>query len=177
MPRPSLHHSLAAPWEACELVRRDLMGILSRVDPQAWTTRAKNGSWTLAQQVDHLIRAEVGTSKIARRIIRGDFRDTMQPPGARRFDSSLAEYPYGRLPAPAGLEPQTIRFNDAIQQLDAVRQRFVEELLRFDGPDADAVAAPDPATGVWFTLGGWLKLQALHEQHHVAQIRALLAAS
>jgi hypothetical protein len=152
------------------------MGILSRVDPEAWSTRAKNGRWTLAQQVDHLIRAEVGTSKMARRIIRGDFRDTIQPPGARRCDSSLAEYPYGPSPAPAGLQPETIRFNDATPQLDAVHKRFAEELLRFDGPDADAVAAPDPPTGVWFTLGGWLKLQALHEQHHIGQIRALLAA-
>jgi hypothetical protein len=59
--------------------------------------------------------------------------------------------------------------------LAAVHARFLEELQRFQGPDPDALAAPDPATAVWFTLAGWVSLQALHERHHLAQVRARLA--
>jgi DinB superfamily len=114
---------------------------------------------------------------MARRLIRGDFAGAARPQGARVFDSTLAAYPYGQLPAPDGLVPSSRPLPDARDELDSVHRRFREELARFEGPDIDALAAPDPATGVWFTLGGWVQLQALHERHHVGQIRAALEAA
>jgi hypothetical protein len=111
---------------------------------------------------------------MARRLIRGDFAGAQRPQGAQVFDSALAAYPYGPLPAPDGLVPSSRPLADARDELEAVHRRFREELARFEGPDIDALAAPDPATGVWFTLGGWVQLQALHERHHVEQIRGAL---
>ena len=169
-----LHPSLQEPLDHCETVRRELLGLLAPWAAERWSRRPQEGAWDLAEQVDHLIRSEVGTSKMTRRIIRGDYRETVRPPAARLYDSRLDHYPYGRLEAPAGLVPAGLAWAEAAGQLASVHQRFVEELRLFAGPDADALAAPDPATEVWFTLGGWVRLQALHEAHHIQQIRALL---
>lgn len=169
-----LRAGLAAAFRQCEDAREELLAVLAAMDPDLWGMRGQDGSWSVAEQVDHLIRSEVGTSKMARRLIRGDFRGVPRPEGAELLDSRLAAYPYPRLPAPEGLVPSTRPLPEARNELAAVHRRFLEELERFEGPEIDALAAPDPATGVWFTLGGWVRLQALHERHHVQQIRAVL---
>jgi hypothetical protein len=165
-----MNSSLSAPLESCEVTRRRLLAILAGLPADKWHARPGMGSWTVAHHVDHLIRSEVGTSKMARRLIRGDFRELTKPPDAPLYDSRLDRYPYGQLAAPDGLVPEGIEPNQAVVQLAAVHLRFLEELERFEGPDADALAAPDPATGVWFTLAGWVRLQELHEAHHILQI-------
>lgn len=168
---PALHASLVAAFGRCEEARAELLAALAAMDPARWERRAGEG-WTVSEQVDHLILSEIGTSKMARRLIRGDFAALPRPESV--FDSTLAAYPYPQLAAPDGLVPTGRPFAVARDELDAVHRRFREELGRFEGTDADALAAPDPATGVWFTLGGWVRLQALHERHHVRQIRAAL---
>jgi len=172
-----MHASLSAPWGFCADTRAELLAVLAGPTPARWDARPSPDSWTLAEQVDHLIRSEIGTSKMARRLIRGDFREMKRSPEALFYDSSLEHYPYGRLAAPAGLVPAPLPREEATAQLAAVDRRFAEELERFQGPDADTLAAPDPATGVWFTLGGWVRLQGWHEAHHLLQIRALLGVA
>jgi hypothetical protein len=167
----TLHPGLTAPFAQCEATRADLLAILDRLDPTLWSARRAAGAWTVAEQLDHLVRSEVGTSKMARRLIRGDFAGHERPPDALVHDSRLDRYPYDPLPAPQGLVPAAAPLDEARAQLAAAHARFAEELGRFEGSDPDAIAAPDPATGVWFTLGGWVRLQALHEAHHIDQIR------
>jgi hypothetical protein len=167
----TLHPGLTAPFAQCEATRADLLAILDRLDPAMWSARRAAGTWTVAEQLDHLVRSEVGTSKMARRLIRGDFAGLERPAGAVVHDSPLDRYPYDLLPAPPGLVPVAAPLDEARAQLGAAHARFLEELGRFAGAEPEALAAPDPATGVWFTLGGWVRLQALHEAHHVDQIR------
>jgi len=62
------------------------------------------------------------------------------------------------------------------RELGVAHARFHTELERFRGEDPEALRSPDPATGVWYTLGGWVKLQAWHEAHHVSQVRRIIAA-
>lgn len=169
-----LHPGVTAPFAQCEATRTDLLALLDRLDPAQWSARRADGAWTVAEQFDHLVRSEVGTSKMARRLIRGDFADLARPADALLFDSRLDRYPYDPLPAPPGLVPAAPPLGEARAQLDAAHARFRDELGRFDGADADGLAAPDPATGVWFTLAGWVRLQALHEAHHILQIREAL---
>ena len=158
----------------CESSRAELLTLLDAVTPGQWQARREPTRWTLAEQVDHLIKSEIGTSKIVRRLIRGDYTHATRPFGVQIHDSRLAAYPYGRLDAPAVLRPTDLAADVARGLLTATHERFLEELLKFEGADSDALAAPDPATGEWFTLAGWVRLQALHEGHHLAQIRGLL---
>ena len=172
----TLHRGLVAPWEACETVRRELLSVFGEAPPSLWSAAPAEGGWSLARQLDHLRLSEIGTSKMARRLIRGDFAGLTRPREAKLYDSTLAAYPYEALGAPAGLQPGEPAFAEAIEQLAAVHQRFFEELGRFQGQDPDGPAAPDPATGVWFTLAGWVRLQALHEAHHLRAVRTRLAS-
>ena len=172
-----MHRSLDGPWRLCVETRREVLATLDAAPAARWTARLEPRRWTVAEQADHLIRSEVGTSKMARRLIRGDYRELARAADAPLHGSGLDLYPYGPLAAPEGLVPAPpASWDEARAQLEAAHLRFAEELGRFEGPDADALAAPDPATGVWFTLGGWVRLQGLHEAHHLQQIRALVGA-
>ncbi len=169
-----LHPGLRAPLDSCEAVRRDLTGVLATLTSRDWSKRADRDTWTVSQSFDHLIRAEIGTSKMARRLIRGDYAGVIRPPNARLYDSTLDAYPYGRYPAPAILVPESLRLEEAVDRFESAHQRFVTELGLFSGPDPDALASEDPDTGLWFTLAGWVRLQGLHEAHHLRQIKTLL---
>lgn len=169
-----MQRGLEPAWEHCERVRATLLAALEPVPAELWTRRGPASGWTLAQQLDHLLKSEIGTSKIARKLIRGDFRDLARPAEARRFDSGLSVYPFPPSEAPAALVPGPSGGKEALlADLASAHRRFHEELSRFDGPDADALQSPD-VSGFWFTLAGWVRVQALHEEHHLQQIGRML---
>lgn len=168
----ALHPGLRAPWRRCEEARSRLVAFVETSAVDAWDVRAAKDAWTVGETIDHLILAEIGTSKMARKLIRGDFANVRRPTGARLHDSTLDRYPYGRFPAPKGLVPRGISRAEALARLDAAHARFLAELSAFRGEDVDALAAEDQDTGWWFTLGGWVCLQALHEEHHLQRLEA-----
>jgi hypothetical protein len=168
-----LQPGLRSPWSLCETVRADLLAILAAVPPRHWTRQPGSGRWSVAQQADHLLKSEVGSSKVVRRLIRGDYQGLTRPPGAALYDSRLDTYPFGPVTAPPALQPEDLGADEAHEQLAAAHARFCEELQRFVGADPDAIVAPDPASDLWFTLAGWVRVQALHEAHHVLQIKEL----
>ena len=169
-----MHETLVPAWRHCERARAWLLAAVEPVPADAWSRSGKTGGWTLAQQVDHLLKSETGTSKIARKLIRGDFRSLERPAKVRLLDSSLDVYPFPPSEAPALLVPAPAGGKEQLlSELRAAHQRFQEELARFAGPDPDALCSPD-VSDFWFTLGGWVRVQALHEEHHLQQIRRML---
>jgi len=86
---------LRGSWSLCETVRADLLATLGAVRPSHWARQPGPDRWSVAQQADHLLKAEVGTSKIVRRLIRGDYESVTRPPGAALYDSRLDAYPFG----------------------------------------------------------------------------------
>ena len=114
---------------------------------------------------------------MVRQLIRGDFRAQDVPPGATLYTASLDRYPFGRLEAPSALVPGPVRpYVELERELADAHARFRSELCAFQGEDPERLRSPDPATGVWFTLGGWVKLQAWHEVHHLTGIQRIAAA-
>jgi DinB superfamily len=171
----SLHSGLVPLLEQCEAARRDLLALVSGLAPTEWKGGLGVGSWTIAEHVDHLVLAEVSTSKIVRRLVKGELPRGPRRPTSPLFDSTMAIYPYGPGPAPQALEPRAQPRQQTIDRLHEGHRRFIEELESFAGADPDGVAAPDPATNAWFTLAGWVRLQALHEARHILQMKRLLA--
>jgi len=172
-----LHPVLRPCWALADQIREDLLAAIRPVSPAQWTVRAGPGSWSVAQVADHLLRAEIGSSKMARKLIRGDYRAWQFPHGATLHTAALNRYPYGQLTAPHELNPGPVRDQaDLTRELGVAHARFRKELEQFRGEDPEALRSPDPATGVWYTLGGWVKLQAWHEAHHVSQVRCIMAA-
>ncbi len=172
-----LHPALSVAWEFAEKVRGELFQAIRPVTPAQWMFRPAEGAWCIAEVVDHLLRAEVGTSKMVRKLIRGDYGGQAIPIGATLHTKDLDRYPYGPLDAPRTLIPDPVREKpDLERELNLAHMRFRSELSVFRGEDPEVFRSPDPATGDWFTLGGWVKLQAWHEAHHLAQIQAIIAS-
>ncbi len=173
-----MHPALRAAWEFAERVREELFQAIHLVTRTQWTFRPSVGAWCIVEVVDHLLRAEIGTSKMVRKLIRGEYGGQAIPTGATLHTKDLDRYPYGRLDAPRVLIPNPVREkSDLERELNLAHTRFRSELSMFREDDPEVLRSPDPATGTWFTLGGWVKLQAWHEAHHLAQIRAVMASS
>ncbi len=173
----AVHPGLLTSWEFAQKVRGDLLQNIHPLTTAEWAYRPAAGAWCIAEVADHLLRAEIGTSKMVRKLIRGDYRAEVVPVGVTLHTKELGQYPYGRLEAPAVLVPGPVRDKaDVERELGLAHARLRSELSLFQGDDPEALRSPDPATGVWFTLGGWVKLQAWHEAHHLDQIRAVMTA-
>jgi hypothetical protein len=128
--------------------------------------------------VEHLLLAEIGSSKMVRKLIRGDYRNLPFPAATSLCGLDLDRYPYGSLDAPRVLVPTSLRDRAIVEsELAIARDRLRLELGRFHGDDPEVLRSPDPATGEWFTLGGWVKLHAWHERHHVAHVHRLMATA
>lgn len=168
---------LQAAWAFAEQVRAALLETLRPLTAAQWIFRPTAREWCIAEQVEHLLLAEIGSSKMARKLIRGDFHAQHPPAGATLYTAALDRYPYGPLSAPSALVPGPTRERaDLERALVDAHTRFRTELCGFRGDNPEALRAPDPATGTWLTLGGWVKLQAWHEAHHLARILRIVAA-
>jgi hypothetical protein len=174
---PELHPVLREAWDFVETARKELLHAIQPVSVTSWTFCPAGGEWCIAQVVDHLLRAEIGTSKMIRKLIRGEYTNQAIPVGALLHTRELNQYPYGRLVAPPNLLPGHVRDKaDMERELGLAHAGLRAELSVFRGQHPEALRSPDPATGDWFTLGGWVKLQAWHEAHHITQIRAIMTA-
>jgi hypothetical protein len=105
-----------------------------------------------------------------------DLARVMGPAAATVYDSSLESYPYSPLSAPDVLAPFGRGPGEVVDLLEASHRRFAEELGRYAGENPDEIGAPDPATGAWFTLAGWVLLQAFHEAHHIDRMETVLTS-
>ncbi len=172
-----LHSVLRAGWDFAEQVRATLLQTIGPLTAAQWVIRPAARPWCIGELVGHLLLAEIGSSKMVRKLIRGDFRAQDLPTRAVLYTAALDHYPFGRLEAPSALVPWPVRNREDLErELAEAHARFRAELSRFRGDDPEALRSPDPATGDWFTLGGWVKLQAWHEAHHITQIHRIVAA-
>jgi hypothetical protein len=176
--RHGLHPGLTGAWTLVEEVRRELLTTIRLVNGPQWACRPDRVGWCIGEVVEHLLLAEIGSSKMVRKLIRGDYGATPFPNGARVWGVDLDRYPYGPLGAPHVLAPGPLRGLPILElELATAHERFRYELTQFQGEDPEVLRSPDPATGAWFTLGGWVRLHAWHEKHHVAQIHGLMATA
>lgn len=173
-----LHPGLLGAWSLVEEVRHELLGAIRPLSGIQWAFRPDARQWCIGEIVEHLLLAEIGSSKMVRKLIRGAYQNVPFPEHARLCGVELDRYPFGSLDAPRVLVPGSLRQRTALgSELGVAHERFRSELAQFRGDDPEVLRSPDPATGEWFTLGGWVKLQAWHEKHHVSQIRRLMASA
>ncbi len=173
--RSGLHPGLRGAWTLVEEVRQELLTTIRPLSGIQWAFRPNSMRWCIGEVVEHLLLAEIGSSKMGRKLIRGDYKNIPFPRAARLCGVDLDRYPFGSLDAPRVLVPGSFRDRTIVEsELATAHERFRRELGRFQGSNPEALRSPDPATGEWFTLGGWVKLHAWHEKHHIGQIHRLM---
>src|SRR3989304_1804684 len=135
-----LHPTLRVSWDVAEQVRAKLLETIRPLAAAGWVFRPAPRAWCIGEQVEHLLRAEIGSSKMVRKLIRGDFRAQHIPAGATLYAAALDRYPFGRLEAPPALVPGPVRNRETLErELAEAHARFRSELCAFQGDDPEAL--------------------------------------
>jgi len=174
--------------DALDAAERDARAIVDRLTGAQGAWRAADGSWSVAECLDHLATAN--------RV----YLAAMQPPAAR----ALGEGRHRRGPALPGLvggwfvkyleppvksplksrAPRAIRprtapaLNDAMAAFLASQQDVRTFLRTYSGIDLASVRFPNPfIRGVRFSLATGLHVIAAHERRHLWQARRVRQAA
>ena len=120
-----LHSGLRTGWLSSEKVRRELLETIRCPTPAQWMFRPEAGFWCIGEAVKHLLRAEIGSSKMMRKPIRGNYHGQTVPASAILYTVDLDQYPYGRLQVPRNLVPGSFRDQAELErELRSARARF-----------------------------------------------------
>lgn len=133
-----LHPALRRAWGFAEQVRAALLERMRPLTAAQWIFRPAARAWCIGEQVEHLLLAEIGSSKMVRKLIRGDFSAQGIPVGAGLHTAALDRYPFGRLEAPSVLVPGPVRNREILER--ALPQRT----LRVSGGRPGNAASPGP---------------------------------
>ncbi len=171
------HPRIAELLAELERSRRELLETVSALAPAQRDAVPTDGAWSVAQILEHLCMVEDGGGRLISKVIK-----QAQELGAYESDAdsilgSLDQFdlrnPTSRLEAPEQVQPTNgLTVAQAIERLQAVRERLVTALLAASGLALSVASYPHPFCG---PLNGyqWTLLIALHERRHVAQIRRL----
>ncbi len=140
--------------------------------------RLAPGSWTVRQQLDHIERSEraflilvrlIRVKDVPRRLLR--MRDEPGPP-TLDFTYAGTSIPTPWLVRPHGHRPHAT----LLARLERTRRKTLGTLRRLAQSPGRGSTWPHPAFGRLDAIQ-WLAVAALHEAHHVEQLRAILTAS
>jgi hypothetical protein len=157
----------------------DMQALLARVPATHSQTVVREGTWSVAQIVEHLAIVEDGIGRQVSKLIKqaeGTTETASDPilPTMARFhveDSSVR-----RIEAPDMVAPRSALSLDAAMQAQQVaRDRVIAAYTAASGRALAEVTAPHPILGL---LNGyqWGMFIAQHQRRHLVQVRALLAA-
>jgi hypothetical protein len=175
-PHPDIE-SLAGALDAVE---RDARALVTGLTEQVGTWRAGEGSWSVAECLDHLATsnriylramASVSESALARGrmrrgparpgLIGGWFVRTLEPPVRATL----------KMKAPKSIRPrQGPSLEDAVRQFFASQNEVRAFLHRFANIDLAGVRFPNPfVRGLRFSIATGLHVIAAHERRHLWQ--------
>lgn len=154
-------------------VRVALDKALAGLDPREADRRPEPGRWSIAEIVEHLARAYMGTAKGLRLCLEDGqpriTRSSWAQRGAKFLIVTVGHFPRGR-PTPDPVTPKGWSFAQALERahggLDALdagaraaSDRFGERALVLNHPVIGACSVRD-----------WRRFHQVHTQHHVKQI-------
>lgn len=163
------HEALGAALERCH-------ALVEGPGEDLRTHAPATSGWSVAQQLDHLLRAGGGMLKAASVIVEGRpglAREGGPNPVGRRILAS-GEFPRGVGKAPASTRPKDAPDPEQLRHsLERVRSRHHELGTRVGSLAQHAGRIDHPYFG---PLGAdhWLRVARLHSEHHLAIIEDIL---
>ena len=153
--------------------REALLATLQNVAPDDQDRALKPGAWTIRQQIDHLERSERAFLILVRIIrIKGIFRRGAEA-GPPTLDFTYAGTSIG---TPWLVRPHGTRSLEALlDRGKRTRRRTLKILRRLALSSERGSTVAHPAFGRLDAIQ-WIAVAALHERHHVEQIRAINAS-
>ena len=168
---------LAALYGEMEKVRGETLSSLSGLTEEEFS-RKLGGEWSAAEILHHILMAEIGVSKVIRKVIKSAAGSLPSYPAddtvlvVRKLEKPLASYQ-----APAAVRPGDPPGKaDLLGLARDTREQTAASLAMLATVDPRAATFPHPLFGVDPNLYEWPALTVLmHEREHQGQIRELLA--
>ncbi|MGZ0084238.1 DinB family protein [Caldibacillus thermoamylovorans] len=154
-----------------EQVRRQLLESVSALSDEQLNTRVAEGSWTIAQVLEHLHLIETSiAAMIAQTLTHGASQPVSEKPIHLTLDRSK------KVEAPDFARPSNRRFTwgELEEKLRQSRQRLRHIVEQADPADLEAKSFPHPVFGP-LSLKQWVEFVGYHEQRHLAQIEEIKA--
>lgn len=152
--------------------RTGLLGAADSVSGEQWETNPRDGEWSAAELVAHLIMVE-------RTIISSADRIVQKPPKAvpflKRFHlpMALVEARLIRLKTPIPLDAHLVRDKEEmLAELRAVRERSLAFMAETGNRDLSVYRWPHPFIGSLNTYE-WFQMIASHEVRHTKQLKEI----
>jgi hypothetical protein len=150
-------------------VREDLWSAVGGVSDDL-LRRPNNDGWSILHVLEHLYLVEKSTIVQIKRAL-------ACPPVTEQFQNKNLERALDRtikVKAPKSVNPKGIfqSIDDARHLLSQSRQELVSLISATDAEDLQTHGARHPVFGI-LSLEQWVKVLALHERRHIAQIEEL----
>ncbi len=176
------HPRFAALQNEFAAAHEEMLAAIAAVPEARRNERPAEGSWSVAEVLEHLAMANRTLAAAMRRTLeearaagplphdaQTSLAETVLPSGAA-FDGVQ------RYTAPERFLPSNAaQFADAASRQSASRSELLAILADYDGTDFTQFTAPHPRLGVLHYYH-WFHFVALHERHHAAQVRRIAEA-
>ncbi|KPD00074.1 DinB superfamily protein [Geobacillus sp. BCO2] len=154
-----------------EQVRQQLINSVSELSDEQLNTRMAEGSWTIAQVLEHLYLIETSiAAMIAHTVKHGESQPVEEKPIHLTVDRSK------KVEAPDFARPSDRFFSwhELKEKLRQSRQRLRQIVEQTPLHDLKMKSFPHPIFGP-LNLKQWVEFVAYHEQRHLAQIEEIKA--
>jgi len=168
---------LAVLYGEMEKIRGETLSALSGLTDEEFS-RKVGEEWSAAQLLHHILMAEIGVSKVIRKVIKSAAGSLPPYPAddtaleVRKLEKPLASYQ-----APAAVQPNNPPGKtDLLHLARETREQTAASFAMLATVDPRAATFPHPLFGADPNLYEWPVLTVLlHEQDHQGQIRELLS--
>lgn len=167
----SLHPRIQEVVAELEAAQAEMHAALAAVPAAIHTTRPADGTWSVAEVVEHLMMLEDSAGRLIGGMLKqlDGTTDTETDPIGPTLAAFSVEKPIKKLAAPETVQPTGIPMADALAKQGASRARLISSLTAGSGRALNAITFPHPFLG---PLNGyqWALLVAQHQRRHLVQI-------
>jgi DinB superfamily len=152
--------------------QRDLLRAADAVPAELWKTSPREGAWSAAEVIAHLVTVERTVIATVDRILR---KQPKQIPWLKRFRLPfiLAEVRLIRMKTPIPVDPQLLREKETmLAELREVRERTLALLEETRSRDLSAYRWRHPFLGS-LNAYEWFSFLGSHQRRHEKQMREL----
>jgi hypothetical protein len=171
----SLPAPVEALWNDLEAVRARLLKEIEGLSQAQADWRTGDKDWSIGEIVHHLTLAEIGTGKVASKVLK-EAGDGVKPfPGDLTGFTPLPTSPGGRADAPPAVWPERGKpLAQLVADMKAACERTRQTIDRLGAIDPRPLTFPHPRFGA-LDLAQWWMLQAWHDGLHLEQLRGVKA--
>lgn len=173
----SLHPRIQEVIAELEAAQAEMHAALAAVPADLHTVRPDDGTWSIAEVVEHLMILEDSTGRLIGSMLKQlegttDTETEAIAPTMARFQ---VDKPIRKLAAPDMVKPSGVPLAQALEKQSASRDRLIGSLKAGSGRALNTKTYPHPFLG---ELNGyqWALLIAQHQRRHLVQIDSIMQA-